>query len=261
MSRLAGFRGPLCTTIAVVWALSGGAPAAEPLRLVSNFLFRASEDWGRPQGFEVEVLRQVFAAMGQDVSFEAFPANRVWRMILDGERDGMINARRTSEHEGICSFPDEPLSRDRWVFFVRKVDVGKLRFSSFDDLLGHDVAVREQVSGFFEEPTVSPELWEFLHEHHNMVGTISAGESLRMLAAGRVDYAVVSLRFGMGAIASMGLSGKIEPLLSRSAVEDDFYVCFTKTRVEPAFVQAFSRALKQFKETEAFQTISRRYLP
>jgi polar amino acid transport system substrate-binding protein len=59
----------------------------------------------------------------------------------------------------------------------------------------------------------------------------------------------------------MGLSGKIEPLLSRSAVEGGAYVCFTKGRVSPAFVEAFSSALKRFKQTEAYQAIYRKYFP
>jgi polar amino acid transport system substrate-binding protein len=108
---------------------------------------------------------------------------------------------------------------------------------------------------------VSSELWKFLLEHHNMVETASGAESLRMLAAGRVDYAVVNLSSGMEEIVAMGLSGKIKPLLSRSVMEQSVYICFTKARVSPSFVDAFSRALKQFKQTEAFQAIYRKYFP
>ena len=82
-----------------------------------------------------------------------------------------------------------------------------------------------------------------------------------MLAAGRVDYAVVNLTTGMQVIARMGLTGKIEPLLSRNVIEDGFSVCFSKARVSPALVAAFSRALREFKQTEAFQAIYRKYFP
>jgi polar amino acid transport system substrate-binding protein len=173
----------------------------------------------------------------------------------------MLATLRTSERERFCSFPDEPLAQDRWVLFVRTADVGKLKFSSFDDLVGHDVAVRESFSGLFEQPNVSPELWKFLREHHNMVETNGTTESLRMLAAGRFDYAVEILELGMENIASLGLSGKIEPLLSRSVMEDGIYVCFSKARVSPSLVDAFSRALKQVKQTEAFQAIYHKYYP
>jgi polar amino acid transport system substrate-binding protein len=263
MARLVRVRGLLCTTIAVVWALSGRASAVESLRLVTDDYLGPIGHFNddKAPGPDVEVLRQVFAAMGQDVSFEVFPTNRIWRMLLRGERDGMVSTRRTSEREQICSFPDEPTRRARWILFTRTADVGKLKFSSFDDLMGHEVAVRGPVTDLFEQSDVSPELWQFLREHHNMVETDSVTEGLRMLAAGRVDYTVSALGFGRRDVARLGLAGTIEPLLSRSVFEGGIYTCFTKTRVSPALVDAFSRALTQFKQTEAFHEISRKYFP
>ena len=150
---------------------------------------------------------------------------------------------------------------ERWVFFVRTADVGRLKFSSFDDLIGHEIAVHVPNVLALEQAVVPPELLEFLREHHNLVETTGGSANLRMLAAGRVDYAVTNLNIGMRIIAESGLSGKIEPLLSRSVIEDGFHVCFSKARVSPAFVDAFSQALKQFKQTEAFQTTYRKYFP
>jgi polar amino acid transport system substrate-binding protein len=151
-------------------------------------------------------------------------------MLAQGEADGLFSGPRTAEREGICSFPDEPLIHDRWVFFVRTADVGKLKFSSFDDLVGHDVAVPGIVPGLFQQSIVPPDLWKFLREHDNMVATNGALQGLQMLAAGRVDYAFANLPTGMRAIAAMGLSGKIEPLLSHGAMEGGQYVCFNKAR-------------------------------
>ncbi|MER9756566.1 transporter substrate-binding domain-containing protein [Mesorhizobium sp. M0166] len=235
---------------------------ADPLRLVNDDYLTLYENDKLP-GLGGEVLRQVFAGLGRDVSFERFPTKRAWMMVVRGERDGMVATFRTSEGERFCSFSDEPLIQDKWVLFVRTADIGKLKFTSFDDLIGHDVAIREAVPQVevSEQPTVSPELWSFLRQHHNMVATNGTPVGLRMLAAGRVDYAVASLAYAMSEITKMGLSGKIEPLLSRSVAEENVYVCFTKARVSPAFVDAFSSALKQFKQTEAFQAIYRKYFP
>jgi polar amino acid transport system substrate-binding protein len=263
MSRLISFRGLLCAIIAVVWALNGRASSAESLRLLtatySGPLKDISDD--RAPGADLETVKQVFTTMGQDVSFEFFPTRRAWMMIARGERDGKTGVVRTSERERICSFPDEPLHEERSVLFVRTADVGRLKFSSFDDLIGHDVAVIEPIPGSSEHPLLSPELWKFLRGHGNMVETSGVAESLRMLAAGRVDYAVASLRLAMRLIATNGLYGKVEPLLSRDVVEEGIYVCFTKARVSPAVVDDFSRALKQFKQTEAYQAIIRKYFP
>ena len=262
MARLAGFRRFLCATIAVVWALSGRVSPAEPLRLITDHMLPyedLSDD--KEPGFSVEVLRQVFAAMGQDASFETLPWNCSWLTVARGESDGMFTVLRTNERERICSFPDEPLKQQRWVFFVRTADVGRLKFSSFDDLVGHDVAVHGPVPGLFEQPTVSAELWKFLREHHNMVETSAGTASFRMLAAGRVDYLYTNLSTGIKNVVALGLSGKVEPLLSGSVIEEGYYVCFSKARVSSSLVEAFSRALKQFKQTEAFQAIYQKYFP
>jgi polar amino acid transport system substrate-binding protein len=261
MTRLIGFRGVLCAAIVAIWALSGRASTAEPLRLVTDIYLGPSEDIAdaKAPGFSLEVVSQVFAAMGQDVSFELFPPNRAGMMVRGGERDGKFPIFRSDDGERFCSFPDEPLGQGRYSFFVRTADIGKLKFSLFDELIGHDVAVN--FPGLLEQPELSPELWKFLREHHNMIAASDTAEALRMLAAGRVDYAVVNLNFGMRAIPTIGLSGKVEPLLSPIAFDAGFYVCFSKARVSPLFVDAFSRALKQFKQTEAFRAIYGKYFP
>lgn len=244
-------------------ALSVGAWAAEPLRLVTDIHTGASDHMAddKAPGFHIDLARQVFASMGQDVEFEYAPTNLAWKLILRGERDGAVGVLRTSEREQICTFADEPLGVTKWVLFVRTADIGKLKFSSFDDLIGHDVAVRGPVPGLFEQPTVSVELWNFLRQHRNMVETNGSSESLRMLAAGRVDYAVVGLLLGQRQVAKMGLSGEIEPLMSRSVLDEGFYVCFAKAHASPALIADFSRVLKQFKQTQAFQELRRKYPP
>jgi polar amino acid transport system substrate-binding protein len=259
MARPFGFRRFFCLALIIVSMLGGRALAAEPLRLVTFSLppFMDLNDEKAP-GFSVEVLRQVFAVMGQEGSFEELPFSRSWAMVAGGERDGIFGVVRTGERERICSFPDEPLTRERWVFFVRTADAGRLTFSSFDDLIGHDIAMPGPLPGVY----MSAELRKFLQEHHgNIVETTDPSMVFSMLASGRVDYAIVNLAVGKREIAAMGLSGKIEPILSRSAMEDSYRVCFSKTRVDPAFVDAFSRALREFKQTEAFQAIYRKYFP
>jgi polar amino acid transport system substrate-binding protein len=49
--------------------------------------------------------------------------------------------------------------------------------------------------------------------------------------------------------------------LSRSVVEDDMYLIFSKQRVSRDFVDAFSHALHQFKQTDAFRAIYAKYFP
>jgi polar amino acid transport system substrate-binding protein len=237
------------------WVLGGTALAAAPLQLVTDqwIPYENLSDVEAP-GFSTEVLTQVFAAMGQEASFEEFPWARAAGLVFRGERDAIFTAFRNDERERFCHFPNEPLARDKWVFFVRTADAGKLKFSSFDDLVGHDIAVLRGAA-------ISPEFWDFVRQHRNFVETASDEGNFRMLEAGRVDYVVASFVNGVRLIGSLGLDGKVQPLSSRSLKEDDMYVIFSKARISPAFVDVFSDALHQFKRTDAFRAIYDKYFP
>jgi polar amino acid transport system substrate-binding protein len=245
----------LAAVVAVIAAVAPAPSVAAPLRLVTDqWVPYENLSDARAPGFSTEVLKGVFASMKQDVSFEEFPWARAAQLVFRGERDGIFTAFYNEERARYCHFPSEPLARDKWIFFVRSADAARLRFSSFDDLAGHDIAVLRGAS-------ISPEFWEFAGRHQRVVETASDEANFRMLEAGRVEYVVASFVNGMRLISSLGFEGKIAPLLARSLKEDDLYVIFSKQRVTPEFVTHFSAALRRFKQTPAFRTIYRRYFP
>src|SRR5271156_6187220 len=110
-------RGFLGVAVAVVWALGEPPSTAAPLQLVTDqwIPYENLSDAEAP-GFSTEVLKQVFAATGQQVSFEEFPWARAAGLVFRGERDAIFTAFRNDEREHFCHFPDEPLARDKWVF-------------------------------------------------------------------------------------------------------------------------------------------------
>jgi polar amino acid transport system substrate-binding protein len=120
--------------------------------------------------------------------------------------------------------------------------------------VGHDIAVLRGAS-------ISPEFWDFARQHQNVTETASDEANFRMLEAGRVDFVVASSVNGARLVDALGLTGKVEPLLSRSLKEDNLYVIFSKERVSPDFVAAFSEALRRFKQTDAFRAIYAKYFP
>jgi polar amino acid transport system substrate-binding protein len=235
--------------------LAGPVPAAAPLQLVTDqwIPYENLSDTGAP-GFSAEVLKQVFAGMGREASFEEFPWARAAGLVFRGERDAIFTAFRNEERERFCYFPNEALAHDKWTFFIRAADAGRLKFSSFDDLLGHDIAVLRGAA-------ISPEFWDFVREHRNFTETASDEANFRMLQARRVDYVVASFVNGMRLISSLGLEGEVQPLSARSLKEDDMYVIFSRQRISPTLVDAFSDALRQFKQTDAFRAIYRKYFP
>jgi polar amino acid transport system substrate-binding protein len=100
------FRGFLGTAVAAVCAVGGPAPMAAPLQLVTDQLlpFENLSDAEAP-GFSTEVLRHVFAAIGQEASFEEFPWARALRLVFRGERDGLFTAFATRSGRASATFP------------------------------------------------------------------------------------------------------------------------------------------------------------
>ena len=243
----------LAVLVVMFAAVSPTPSAAAPLRLVTDqwVPYENLSDAAAP-GFSTEVLKSVFASMKQEVSFEEYPWARAAQLVFRGERDGIFTAFYNDERARYCHFPSEPLARDKWILFVRTADVGRLRFASFDDLMGHDIAVLRGAS-------ISPEFWDFARRHQRVVETASDEANFRMLEAGRVDYVIASHVNGSRLIASLGFAGKIAPLPSRSLKEDNLYVIFSKQRVSAEFVAQFSSALSRFKQTAAFRAIYRKY--
>jgi polar amino acid transport system substrate-binding protein len=255
MSMTRPVRASLGVVVAAALALTGLRSMAAPLELVTDqwIPYENLSDAAAP-GFSTEVIKQVFAAMGQEASFEELPWARAAGMVFRGERDGIFTAFYNEERAQYCYFPKEPLAQDKWIFFIRSGDAGRLQFSSFADLVGHEIAVLRGAS-------VSPEFWDFVRQHQNVTETAADEANFRMLEAGRVDFVVASSVNGARLIDSLGLKGKIEPLSSRSLKEDNLYVIFSKERVSPDFVDAFSEALRQFKQTDAFRAIYDKYFP
>src|SRR5262245_42855647 len=165
----------LAAALLVFAGVSPTSSAAEPLRLVTDqwVPYENLSDATAP-GFSTEVLRGVFASMKQEVTFEEFPWARAAQLVFRGDRDAIFTAFYNDERARYCHFPSEPLARDKWIFFVRTADVGRLRFSSFDDLAGHDIAVLRGAS-------ISPEFWDFARRHQSLVETASDEANFRML--------------------------------------------------------------------------------
>src|SRR5260370_9381609 len=241
------FRAFFGMAFAAALGLGGLRSMAAPLQLVSDqWIPYENLAEAEAPGFSTEVLKPIFAALGQEASFEEFPWARAAGLVFGGERDAIFTAFYNEERAHFCYFPKEPLARDKWILFVRTADVGRLQFSSFEDLVGHEIAVLRGAS-------ISPEFWDFAHQHNNVAETVSDEADFRMLEAGRVDYVVASFVNGVPLIASLGPDRQIEPLLSRSLKEDNLFVIFSKRRVTPDFVDRFSEAWHRFKQTGDFR--------
>jgi polar amino acid transport system substrate-binding protein len=132
--------------------------------------------------------------------------------------------------------------------------LNRLAFHSLADLDGRTVGV---VRG----AAVSPEFWDFVKSHRNYEEAVDDDEDFRKLLAGRIDYVVASYANGMLERRRLQNGDLIQPLPGAVLKEDAMYLIFSKRTVSPELVNAFSKALRQFKQTGEFRAIFQRYFP
>lgn len=220
----------------------------------------ATEEWppyvyeqdGKIAGYSIEILNSVFAEMGVTVTYEQFPWKRALKGVFSGTSDALFHASKNEERQQYCYYPKEYLAQSGYVFFIRKEDSGRLKFDSFDDLVGHDVGLTQGYS-------YTPELLDFLNTHKLAISTVSDESNLRMLAKGRIEYFPTDLLNGIYLIKKLGLQDQLTSL-PKPIFKKPYFIIFNKQNVSLEFVERFSTALTTFKRTEEFRLIEAKYL-
>ncbi len=204
-------------------------------------------------GYSTEIIRSVFDVLNIPIEVHQYPWARAQLMVYTGKLDGLFTAFKSEERLKFCYFPNEPLTQDQWVIFVKKRDLNRLPYRKLQDLLGKRVGV---VRG----AAVSPEFWKFVKEHKNYEEVANDDQSFKMLDLGRFDYIVASEINGLNQIRSMNLGNEIVPLSTYPLKKDYLFLMFSKSTVSPMLVNSFSTALREFKKTEKYQAIYKKYL-
>lgn len=220
----------------------------------------ATEEWppyvyeqdGKVAGYSIDILQSVFAEMGVTITYEQYPWKRALKGVFSGTSDALFHASKNEERQQYCYYPEEYLAQSSYVFFIRKEDAGRLKFDSFDDLVGHDVGITQGYS-------YTPDLLEFLNTHKLAISTVSDESNLRMLAKRRIEYFPTDVLNGLYLIKKLGLQDQLT-YLPKPIFGKPYFIMFNKHNVSLEFVETFSAALAAFKQTEAFRLIEAKYL-
>ncbi|PTX91544.1 transporter substrate-binding domain-containing protein [Opitutus sp. ER46] len=256
-ARLAGGGAWRASALAVLVAgsVATAAPPPATLRLgCESWPPYEYHDGTRARGFSVEVVQRVLGQMGATSGqIQILPWARAQEMAYRGELDAVFSTSFSEQRSEFCHFPAESLIESRWVLFIRQADLGRLRFERFEDLKGHRVGV---VRGY----SYTPEFWAFLSANLGFEETPSDLQNFRKLGAERIDYVACELNVGRHLVRTLGLEGKIVPLVDHPLKAGGLYVMFSKKTVPREFVDRFSTALKAFKQTPDYAEMQRRDL-
>jgi PAS domain S-box-containing protein len=150
---------------------------------------------GSAEGFSVELLRAVLAAMGREVRFEVGTWSTIKQQLADGRLDVLPLVGRTPEREALFDFT-VPYLMLHGTIVVRDAQTG---IETFKDLKGRRVAVMagDNAEEYLRREAVTERL----------VITPSYEEALRRLAGGELDAVVVQRMVAHRLIDKLGLDG------------------------------------------------------
>lgn len=233
--------------------LSPVFPAERTLRIATDVWlpYENISDKQSP-GFSTEIIAGVLKSMNVAPETREFPWARAMKEVFDGNRDALYTAFWTEDRAKFCIYPEEPLTRDKWVFFVRRANAAKLSIASYADL-------KDRRIGILRGASITKEFWDIVRKYKNYEVVKTDELNFRKLARGRLDYVVTSYANGINLLKKMKLSDEISHLETPVIKEDNLYIIFSRKTVKPDFVARFSASLKAFKQTAAYRAIHQKY--
>ncbi len=251
--------------IAVLILFSSSHLSAAPLKLATTYWppYTDVQNTAAP-GLFVEVAREVFSRMNQEIAIEEFPWKRSQLYAKNGEVDAIFAAAYSEERAQYAVYPKAALGPLSYVFFLQAADLLTFAFDSADDL-------KSLVIGAIDGSAVVniPIIAESAEKWGNVqftVGEKSEQEGMLKLDRKIIDCYAGSLLTGQAMVRQLKEQGRIQsdiqPYLTKPLQETDLFLIFSKqagyTDDHPTVI-AFTQALEEFRQTEKYQEIIRKY--
>lgn len=206
------------------------------------------ENRGSVEGFSVDVVLAVYERLGESApDIKAFPWKRAVEMVEHGRVLGIFSVNKTSEREVYMRYPDEPIVEAPWIIWTR----GKDRVNTLSDLKDKKVGV---VLGY----SYTQDFWKYVETYTDLEKVHSDEVNFMKLNAGRVH--AVAAELGNGIYLAKQLNAvNLVPNMDIMIKNDGLYLAFSRDRVSKEFVDAFTRELRLFKKTKAFEKLRQKY--
>jgi polar amino acid transport system substrate-binding protein len=203
---------------------------------------------GKSAGFEIDIFNAVMEIMDIKVEFTNYPWQRCLNAIKTGKADILISLLRTDERENFTYFPDEHISLSKTVFFTKK-DKNIIFNGNYKDLKDYSIGV---IAGFSYGDIFDKA--DYLRK--------DKANSIQMLilklVGGRNDLAAENQAVISANAKKMGLENKIK-FLKIPIHFQKLYVGFSKTKKQKKLCKYFSKHLQDFKGTELYESILKKY--
>ncbi|MGE6208527.1 substrate-binding periplasmic protein [Aeromonas media] len=211
---------------------------------------------GQPRGLDVDLVTTIFGGLKVPIRIELLDSGaRLTRNAEGGVYDLLLSHSYKPERESYLLYPKQAHIRHSWHFFVRKDDLGKIRYRTLADLEPWRIGVTKDFS-------YTPELTAAMADpaYHFQVIPINQLQ-LRKLIAGRIDVVPMSLVTAFAQIREEGLEGKLD-YLPKPLKSSPYYHVWCKARADadtPALMAAYDAELLHMKRDGRLKALYDKY--
>ncbi len=237
----------------VLWAFIPSAARGEdkPLPLVA--VFPTWEPYGymendKPAGFEIEIFLAVAGKMGLLVEFRHLPWKRCLYVMANQAADVVISALKVKDREAYIIFPEEPISVSRTALFTA-ADRQAAYDGSCESIRNYTIGV---IGGFSYGPDF--DACPFLKKDESA----NSSAVLAKVLLGRNDLGIDNMAVIRALARKDGSLDKIRFLLPLVHSEN-LYAAFSRKPGHDRLAERFSKALSEFKASEAYGRILQQY--
>jgi len=234
--------------MAMTWATQ--AAFAQPLLLVTaNYPPFSYEEGGVQKGIAIDLVKEAFARMQQEVRIQLVPFPRAVAMIKNGEADGIFPFAMSEDRKEFASYPAERLFADPGTLFVR-ADSTITFNGDFSKLKNFTIGMQR---GTNHGPVFMQALktYEIKTDEAN-----DQEQNMLKLTAGRFDIAVGPKLVVMSAAKRVERFSAIKVLYTGIS-EGDAYVGFTKQRNMDQVIARFEQVIKKMRQDGSYEKIMR----
>ncbi|MDP8219287.1 MAG: transporter substrate-binding domain-containing protein, partial [Candidatus Theseobacter exili] len=205
--------------VLITFWLTSGLYGQEPLQIVTDpwppYSFGENED---NPGMDAEIILAVFKQLNIPLTFTFYPWKRCLSMVEKQIADAILDASLTPERKAFLHFPDEPVSEDITVFFIKKDR--NIPYTSLKDL---ELLTAGAILGYSYCDEIDQALFV-----KNAERVSSLKQNFRKLLAGRIDLIVEAVAVGYYTAKQMGISDQIKIIPNAYYCRGGNYLAFSR---------------------------------
>lgn len=245
---------PGCWVLACLCCGGGVSAGEQPTLTVLTELWPPHvmrDDNGKLVGADLELAQIVLSQLGYQTEVRVLPWKRVLQQAKLKQGDAVLDIFYLSERTSWLHYPEEPLSISGEVLFYPVAR--PIKFEQLADLKGLQIGVQ---AGYAYSR-------DFLADNGvtrvAMTGDGNMIKQLHLMMAGRLDGVVLNERVGRYLLRTQGLQDQVRYSSFQLTDDNRNFLGFTHKPGHDQLAIRFSKALKQFKQTPAYQELLARY--